>query len=383
MSMHLIFVRKSLTKGNQTQVVDMSVLFLLGFVFFSAFIATAYAAYYYGKQSNLATEDTITLNQNLQVEVNTLTSELDQVQQEIAALDALNNQLIEVAELENEMYEFDTDWQATITEDDIIAIEDADYQYDDEIQQKREAAIILAKQEIEQALLQKAENQRARFILASDEQDSADEEIAIAKMTEDAIKETINKKAKLTRTEIKLAKAKIRLDELNRKLETRKEKAKKTQKLLGSRRDKARILPSGWPLNQGYISSHYGWRRSYRGKRMHKGIDIAAPSGIDIYTVEDGVVTFSGVMRGYGNIVEIKHGETYITRYAHNKKNLVKKGDVVNKGDVIALLGSTGRSTGAHLHFEIREEGKAINPIHYLTSVASFSLKDDVKLTQK
>jgi murein DD-endopeptidase MepM/ murein hydrolase activator NlpD len=148
--------------------------------------------------------------------------------------------------------------------------------------------------------------------------------------------------------------------------------------LLQKYRSDIGILPAGWPLKQGRVSSKFGWRRG----RMHKGIDIAAKKGTPIFTVEDGVVVRSKYVRGYGRLVEIKHSDMYSTRYGHNSKNLVKAGQKVKKGQMIALVGSTGRSTGPHLHFEIRQNGVAINPIKYLGAMDSFSLAENLKLSK-
>lgn len=109
---------------------------------------------------------------------------------------------------------------------------------------------------------------------------------------------------------------------------------------------------------QGRVTSEFGMRKG----RAHKGIDIANKSGTPIYAVLDGVVVFSGVQRGYGNVVLIEHPNFIITVYAHNEKNLVKVNDKVNRGQHIANMGSTGNSTGPHLHFEYRVKGTAINP---------------------
>jgi murein DD-endopeptidase MepM/ murein hydrolase activator NlpD len=152
------------------------------------------------------------------------------------------------------------------------------------------------------------------------------------------------------------------------------------QRILEEYRYQVQTLPTGWPLKQGRISSKFGWR----GKRQHKGLDIAAASGTPIHAVEDGEVVRAKYVRGYGNLVEIKHSDIYTTRYAHNQKNLVKPGDYVKKGQIIAFVGSTGRSTGPHVHFEIRQNNVAINPILYLGALAQFTLADNrIKLTQK
>ncbi len=120
-----------------------------------------------------------------------------------------------------------------------------------------------------------------------------------------------------------------------------------------------------WPVPHFYkVSSSYG----PRGVRHHDGIDIPAPKGTPIVAVDDGVVVYSddGV-RGYGNMIVLAHGEDIFTVYAHNKKNKVDKGDKVKRGEEIALVGNTGRSTGPHLHFEIRVKNKVRNPAQYLS----------------
>lgn len=110
------------------------------------------------------------------------------------------------------------------------------------------------------------------------------------------------------------------------------------------------------------ISSFYG----KRGKKNHDGIDIPAPKGKHIVAIEDGVVSYSGnKIRGYGNLTIIRHKGKFHSVYAHAKKNFTKKGQKVYKGQVIALVGNTGRSTGPHLHFEIRHKGRSKNPMSY------------------
>jgi murein DD-endopeptidase MepM/ murein hydrolase activator NlpD len=99
---------------------------------------------------------------------------------------------------------------------------------------------------------------------------------------------------------------------------------------------------------------------------MHNGIDISAKIGTSILAMADGLVVFAGRKHGYGNIFEIRHGNGLETWYAHNKANRVKEGDLVHRGQEIATLGSTGRSTGPHVHFEVRKNGVPINPRSYL-----------------
>ncbi len=151
-----------------------------------------------------------------------------------------------------------------------------------------------------------------------------------------------------------------------------------SRNLLRQYRSRVKKLPEGWPLRKGRVSSKFGWR----GKRMHKGIDIAAKRGTPVYAVDDGIVERSKYVRGYGKLVEISHSEMYSTRYGHNSKNLVQKGDVVFKGQVIALVGSTGRSSGPHVHFEVRQSGVAFNPIKYLGVLEDFTLTENIKLSE-
>lgn len=125
---------------------------------------------------------------------------------------------------------------------------------------------------------------------------------------------------------------------------------------------------SGKPVEKGWISSHYGPRTDpFTGRTsMHEGIDFAGREGSNVLAVAAGVVSWTGRESGYGNIVEISHNDGFVTRYAHNKENLVAAGDVVRKGDPIALIGSTGRSTGAHVHYEVYKHGRAVDPSSYV-----------------
>ncbi len=118
-----------------------------------------------------------------------------------------------------------------------------------------------------------------------------------------------------------------------------------------------------FPL-RGKISSGYGLRKDpfTGGIKFHHGLDIAAPEGSPVYPASDGKVIFSGKRSGYGNVVEIMHDNGYVTRYAHNKENLVERGDSVTTADPIAYVGSTGRSTGPHLHFEVLKKGESVDP---------------------
>jgi len=128
--------------------------------------------------------------------------------------------------------------------------------------------------------------------------------------------------------------------------------------------------PSGMPAPAGYVSSFYGKRIDpFTGKKAHHaGIDIAGYDGANIVAIASGVVTWVGPRYGYGETVEINHGNGYNTRYAHNKVNLVQVGDQVEKGHIIALMGQTGRATGPNLHFEVLKNGHTTNPIPFVKS---------------
>ncbi|NQY36937.1 MAG: M23 family metallopeptidase [Alteromonadaceae bacterium] len=125
---------------------------------------------------------------------------------------------------------------------------------------------------------------------------------------------------------------------------------------------------SGRPISKGWLSSYFGIRKDpFNGKpAMHKGVDFAGKENADIIATASGVVSWSGERYGYGHLIEINHGDGFKTRYGHNKKLLVTVGDVVDKGQVIARMGSTGRSTGPHVHYEILRNNAQINPIKYV-----------------
>ena len=126
--------------------------------------------------------------------------------------------------------------------------------------------------------------------------------------------------------------------------------------------------PDGWPVAGGWISSSYGSRTNpLTGKRQfHKGVDIPGHAGSDVVAVADGVVSQSKYAGNYGWTVQLNHGDGLQTQYSHNNENLVTVGDTVHKGQVIAVLGSTGRSTGPHVHFEVKQSGKTLNPYPYI-----------------
>lgn len=158
------------------------------------------------------------------------------------------------------------------------------------------------------------------------------------------------------------------LDTLSAQLDGISPKLRSLESALMQRQLDAEVRPSGRPVRKGWISSYYGYRTDpITGKKaFHDGIDFAGKRTAKVYAVASGVVVWSGRRHGYGQLVEINHGNGYVTRYAHNSKNLVQAGDTVRRGEPVALMGSTGRSTGPHVHFEVLRNGKAVNPLRFV-----------------
>jgi murein DD-endopeptidase MepM/ murein hydrolase activator NlpD len=158
------------------------------------------------------------------------------------------------------------------------------------------------------------------------------------------------------------------LDDLTRQIRDRERQLSVLESLISTRNLSRKIVPDGRPVMQGWISSYFGSRSDpFTGRpAFHAGVDFAGPEGSQVIAVASGVVTFSRDRFGYGKCVEINHGNGYITRYGHNSKLLVALGDTVQKGQAIALIGSTGRSTGPHLHFEVLKSGRAIDPMTFV-----------------
>jgi murein DD-endopeptidase MepM/ murein hydrolase activator NlpD len=140
------------------------------------------------------------------------------------------------------------------------------------------------------------------------------------------------------------------------------------ENLLMDRQLQAAVSPGGWPTEGGWMSSGFGLRSDpFTGRKAyHEGVDIASRFGSRIKAMGGGVVSHAGEKEGYGMTVEINHGTGVSTRYAHSSGVLVKVGDRVQKGQDIALVGTTGRSTGPHLHFEVLRDGHAVDPQSYL-----------------
>jgi murein DD-endopeptidase MepM/ murein hydrolase activator NlpD len=160
------------------------------------------------------------------------------------------------------------------------------------------------------------------------------------------------------------------LDDLEVAVSDRTSKLAVLEQLIMSHNLHERIMPSGNAVESGLLSSKFGKRVDpFTGKmEQHKGIDIAGKEGSDVLATGDGVVIWADERSGYGNLVEIDHGNGITTRYGHNKDLLVKVGDTVRKGQPIALMGSTGRSTGPHVHIEVLRNGKQVDPSRYLSS---------------
>lgn len=160
------------------------------------------------------------------------------------------------------------------------------------------------------------------------------------------------------------------LADLTVHVQDREQKLAVLESMVLSRELHEEVYPAGQPVSNGYLSSHFGHRVDpFTGhSAFHAGVDIAGREGEAVNAVAAGVVVFVGEQNGYGRLVEIDHGNGYVTRYAHNRALTVSLGQRVDKGQRIALLGSTGRSTGPHLHFEVLHQGKVVNPARFLTA---------------
>ena len=158
------------------------------------------------------------------------------------------------------------------------------------------------------------------------------------------------------------------MGDLEARIADREQQLDLLQALLSNRQLQDDIFLSGRPIKRGWMSSAFGQRKDpFTGQQMwHQGVDFAGKLGSDVIAVAGGVVTWSGDRYGYGEMVEINHGGGYTTRYAHNKENLVKAGDIVSKGQVVALMGSSGRSTGPHVHYEVFKNGRPVDPASYV-----------------
>ncbi|HEX7036068.1 MAG TPA: peptidoglycan DD-metalloendopeptidase family protein [Pseudomonadales bacterium] len=158
------------------------------------------------------------------------------------------------------------------------------------------------------------------------------------------------------------------LDELSAQLATRETELEVLESLLRSREYEQGTVVAGRPVTWGWMSSGFGRRVDPFNGQMawHAGVDFAGREGSDVVAVASGVVTFAGKRYGYGQMVEINHGDGYVTRYGHHETLAVKVGDIVKKGQVIGTMGSSGRSTGPHVHFEVLKNGRHVDPKAYV-----------------
>ena len=158
------------------------------------------------------------------------------------------------------------------------------------------------------------------------------------------------------------------LDAFEKQLADRERQMHVLEDLLLASRLQKEVQPSGWPVENGWISSLFGMRMDpFTGHRaFHAGVDFAAREGSQVRAVAAGIVADVGDRFGYGLLVEINHGNGYVTRYGHNQASLVQVGERVRKGQAVAEVGATGRSTGPHVHFEVMLNGRTVNPYQYI-----------------
>lgn len=158
------------------------------------------------------------------------------------------------------------------------------------------------------------------------------------------------------------------LDRLAADLANREQQLDVLETLLVDRKLQRDVFIAGRPVKKGWLSSRYGERIDpITGKQAwHNGVDFAGKEGAEVNTVAAGVVVYAGPRNGYGRMVEVNHGGGFSTRYGHHKELVVKVGDIVKKGQVIGLMGSSGRSTGPHVHFEVYKNGRVVDPSSYI-----------------
>ena len=158
------------------------------------------------------------------------------------------------------------------------------------------------------------------------------------------------------------------VDDLQSQLASREQQLGVLENMILTRELNKQVYPEGRPVQEGFISSYFGQRADpFTGySAVHKGIDFAGPEGTKVSSVAAGLVTFAGDRPGFGQMVEINHGNGLSTRYCHNEKLLVKQGDMVRKGQEVSLMGSTGHSTGPHLHFEVLKNGAQVDPLRFI-----------------
>ena len=160
----------------------------------------------------------------------------------------------------------------------------------------------------------------------------------------------------------------LQLSQLEQRVDLRESQLSALENVILARELHQEIHPEGRPVANGFISSYFGERADpFDGlEAFHKGVDFAGAPGSPVTAVAAGVVTWAGERTGYGKLIEINHGDGFTTRYAHNERTLVTVGETVKRGERIALMGSTGRSTGPHVHFEVLRNGRQVNPLSYI-----------------
>ena len=158
------------------------------------------------------------------------------------------------------------------------------------------------------------------------------------------------------------------LAQLEQRVDQRESQLAALENLILARELHQEIHPEGRPVANGFISSYFGERSDpFDGRdAFHKGVDFAGASGSSVTAVAAGVVTWAGERSGFGKLIEINHGDGFVTRYAHNERTLVTVGDTVKRGEPVALMGSTGRSTGPHVHFEVLRNGHQVDPLSFI-----------------
>jgi murein DD-endopeptidase MepM/ murein hydrolase activator NlpD len=158
------------------------------------------------------------------------------------------------------------------------------------------------------------------------------------------------------------------LAQLEQRVDQRESQLAALENLILARELHQEIHPEGRPVANGFISSYFGERSDpFDGRdAFHKGVDFAGAPGSSVTAVAAGVVTWAGERSGFGKLIEINHGDGFVTRYAHNERTLVTVGDTVKRGEPVALMGSTGRSTGPHVHFEVLRNGHQVDPLSFI-----------------
>ncbi len=178
----------------------------------------------------------------------------------------------------------------------------------------------------------------------------------------------LNPEENLRKADRKLVRTMHRtLDDLESAIDQSRESNTELEKFLDDQKMLLASTPSIWPA-KGWLSSRFGYRTCpfTKKKEFHKGIDVSTRRGSPVLSPANGLVIFNGWKRGYGRVIVMKHGKGFKTKYAHLKKSLVKKGQYIRKGAKIGLVGSSGRTTGPHLHYEVHLNNAPVNPLRYI-----------------